>query len=56
VLVYHRGSEADDLAAIAQLVEQEGVEVLHVLDCDMDDEVVATREDEDVQHLWQRRH
>ncbi len=40
-LVDHRGAEADYLAALAELVEKEGVQVVEILDGDVEQEIVA---------------
>ena len=46
-LVDHRGAEADYLTALAQPVEEEGVQVVKVLNGDVEEEVVAARYHED---------
>jgi hypothetical protein len=52
-LVDHRGAEADYLTALAQPIEEEGVQVVKVLNGDVEEEVVAARYHEDRHHLGQ---
>lgn len=52
-LVDDRGAEADYLAAFAQPVEEERVQVVEVLNGHVQEEVVPARYHEDGQHLGQ---
>jgi hypothetical protein len=49
----HRGAEADYLAALAQPIEQEGVQMVKVLNGDVEEEVVAAPYHEHRHHLGQ---
>jgi hypothetical protein len=49
----HRGAEAHYLPAHAQPVEQEGVQVVKVLNGDVEEEVVAAPDHENRHHLGQ---
>src|SRR5215813_8408778 len=52
-LVDHRGAEAGYLTALAEPIEEEGVQVVKVLNGDVEEEVVAARYHEDRHHLGQ---
>ncbi len=51
VLEDDQGEEADHLLALGEVVDEEGVEALVVLHGHPDQEVVAARHDQHLQHL-----